>query len=343
MSLQTGIRPNEELETTFKVLREPFCPLRACKISIISQELVCSGILKAKTTFEQEYDSIVASLLKPSEPCYILLRSDKVDKEKISLWVFISYIPEDLKVRDKMVYAATKSTLKKFFGGCIDVEISGTTPAEILYSGYTLHRKLEGSTPPLSLSEIEKKELESLKVVILFFIKLCVLLMAEKAMSSVGLSTRYEVASKLSFPLNKLAVGALKELANFTITFVSLALNLDEETTCLDQRANSTVKEISAELPSESPRYLFIAFNHEREGAVETFIIFVYFCPGFKCSIKERMCYSSCKSSVVTAAEELGLKITTKIEIASARELTEENILSELFLVVVPTRKSKTT
>jgi hypothetical protein len=25
-------------------------------------------------------------------------------------------------------------------------------------------------------------------------------------------------------------------------------------------------------LPSESPRYLFIAFNHEREGAVETFI-----------------------------------------------------------------------
>ncbi|XP_063932571.1 twinfilin-1-like isoform X3 [Zophobas morio] len=320
MSLQTGIRPNEELETTFKVLREPFCPLRACKISIISQELVCSGILKAKTTFEQEYDSIVASLLKPSEPCYILLRSDKVDKEKISLWVFISYIPEDLKVRDKMVYAATKSTLKKFFGGCIDVEISGTTPAEILYSGYTLHRKLEGSTPPLSLSEIEKKELESLK-----------------AMSSVGLSTRYEVASKLSFPLNKLAVGALKELANFTITFVSLALNLDEETTCLDQRANSTVKEISAELPSESPRYLFIAFNHEREGAVETFIIFVYFCPGFKCSIKERMCYSSCKSSVVTAAEELGLKITTKIEIASARELTEENILSELY----PPEKAK--
>ncbi|XP_063902078.1 uncharacterized protein LOC135121724 [Zophobas morio] len=102
--------------------------------------------------------------------------------------------------------------------------------------------------PPQKSSTLVIRYTENLKVPrrLCHFLKLRKKNSSLKAISSVGLSTRYEVARKLSFPLNKPAVGALKELANLTITFVSLALNLIEENTCPDQRANSTGKEISA-------------------------------------------------------------------------------------------------
>ncbi len=42
--------------------------------------------------------------------------------------------------------------------------------------------------------------------------------------------------------------------------------------------------------------------------------VFIYSCPGFKSSIKERMLYSSCKEPLIAGIEEdLGIKVTKKV------------------------------
>lgn len=52
--------------------------------------------------------------------------------------------------------------------------------------------------------------------------------------------------------------------------------------------------------------------------------------PGYNCSIKERMLYSSCKNSVVEVLEGCGIEIAKKIEVDSGSELTETFLYEEL-------------
>ena len=52
--------------------------------------------------------------------------------------------------------------------------------------------------------------------------------------------------------------------------------------------------------------------------------------PGYNCSIKERMLYSSCKNAVVEVIESEGIEIVKKIEVDSGSELTESFIQDEI-------------
>lgn len=50
------------------------------------------------------------------------------------------------------------------------------------------------------------------------------------------------------------------------------------------------------------------------------FAVFIYSMPGYKCSIKERMLYSSCKSRLLdTVEQEFCLEIAKKVRVSSLR------------------------
>lgn len=49
-------------------------------------------------------------------------------------WILISWSPDDSPIRQKMLYASTKATLKQEFGsGQIEEEIHATVPVRLLY------------------------------------------------------------------------------------------------------------------------------------------------------------------------------------------------------------------
>ena len=60
------------------------------------------------------------------------------------------------------------------------------------------------------------------------------------------------------------------------------------------------------------------------------FSVFIYTMPGYNCSIKERMLYSSCKNALVEQIERLGVAVEKKVEVDSGDELTEQFLMSEL-------------
>lgn len=74
-----------------------------------------------------DYENAVVPSLSKSEPCYLFFRFDTKNASGYE-WLFISWVPDDAAVRQKMLYASTRATLKKEFGGThIKEELSGTS------------------------------------------------------------------------------------------------------------------------------------------------------------------------------------------------------------------------
>lgn len=56
------------------------------------------------------------SHLEDKVPAYILVRLDEKTSGMEFNWLLLCYVPDDAKVRDKMLYASTKATLTKELG-----------------------------------------------------------------------------------------------------------------------------------------------------------------------------------------------------------------------------------
>lgn len=96
-------------------------------------------------------------------------------------------------------------------------------------------------------------------------------------------------------------------------TDVYQALNMEKETIELANATPSNIGDFTVVIPHDTPRYSFFIFKHTYEGVDYAPLVFVYTCPSDS-KIKERMLYASCRSGVVSTAEqECGLKIDKKV------------------------------
>lgn len=92
------------------------------------EQLTLSKAIEEKQSSEWDkcYDNIVLSLIEKNQPCYILYRLDSKNELGYE-WLFISWSPDTAPIREKMLYASTKSTLKQEFGTAqIKEEMHGT-------------------------------------------------------------------------------------------------------------------------------------------------------------------------------------------------------------------------
>lgn len=90
-------------------------------------------------SWEDDFSN-VASQLEATEPCYVLYRLDSSNNLGYE-WVLITYVPDKAKVRHKMVYSSTKSSLKMSLGGGrFAQEIHATTPVRPILTALVLQR-----------------------------------------------------------------------------------------------------------------------------------------------------------------------------------------------------------
>lgn len=76
--------------------------------------------------WDKNYDKLVIPLVEENQPCYILYRLDTKNEMGYE-WLFISWSPDTSPIREKMLYASTKATLKQEFGTAqIKEEVHGT-------------------------------------------------------------------------------------------------------------------------------------------------------------------------------------------------------------------------
>jgi len=205
MSHQSGITLSDDLSSTISSLRVSES-IRAIKICIEDEKLVLKKETNSQGSWEDDYNTSVLSMLNEKDPCFILYRFDVRNPDGMFMWLLIAYVPDFAQVRAKMLYASTRSTLKREFGdSLVQDELFGTTPDDVNLDGFRKHKKSESAPAPLSNSEMEVMEIKALETG-----------------SSVGASTRHEIASGINFPIAEEGLAAMRKLKDRQLSYVQL-------------------------------------------------------------------------------------------------------------------------
>ncbi|XP_052634847.1 twinfilin-2 isoform X4 [Harpia harpyja] len=161
---ETLLYPTSDTSQTTTELRDFFAKarngsVRLIKVIIEDEQLVLGAHKELSRRWDADYDAFVLPLLDEQQPCYVLYRLDSQNAQGYE-WLFISWSPDSSPVRLKMLYAATRATVKKEFGGGhIKDEMFGTVKEDVSLSGYQKHVSSCSAPAPLTAAEQELQQI----------------------------------------------------------------------------------------------------------------------------------------------------------------------------------------
>ncbi|XP_064632244.1 twinfilin-1-like [Lineus longissimus] len=314
MSHQTGIKASDDLKGFLGTAKNDG-HVRVIKIGISNEQLVLCSSADAVGSWEEDYDSVVKPLVDEN-PCYMFYRLDSKEGGHAYDWVLLHYAPDDCKVRDKMLYASTKATMKQEFGGgLIKAEVFGTEPKDILLEGYKRHKLAESAPPPMSMAELELEEIKK-----------------NEDRSEIHTNTRQQTLTGLMFPMDDQALDKIDEFAAKTITYVQFSIDIPGEMIRLTDADDIDAKSLLSKVPEDCGSYHLFRYKHTHEGDYTESPVFIYIVPGYSTSIKERMLYSSIKGPLTQSIQGLIQEDIAKIiEVDTpSSELTEECLYDQV-------------
>lgn len=278
------------------------------------EELTLVSHKEVKKDWEKDFDKLIQPELEQDVPCYILYRLDAKTAEGAHAWMLISWIPDTSTIRQKMIYASTKSTLKLEFGGSyLKEEYHATSPEEMTFVGYQKNKLSMAAPTPLTQREEEMNELRRSEV-----------------KTDVGIDTRHQTLGGINCPVSEAALQAIHDLKRGSYNYLQFNIELEKEEIHITKADNIDVHKLSAQVPNDHARFHIFLFKHSYDGDWLESFVFIYSMPGYNCSVKERMMYSSCKAPFLDTIQNLGVEITKRLEIDDAAELSEENLIEEI-------------
>ena len=180
---------------------------------ITLEELTLDGHMGPGSDWEKDLDQLLPPLLEESTPCYVLFRLDKRDAQGY-LWLLVTWIPEISSVRQKMLYASTKATLKSQFGsGQIADELHWSEKEEATLQGY--RRTLADRKAPAPLTQAEEE---------------LALVKTTESRADISVDSKTQTLGGVAFPLSEDAARALIELKHHKNHYVRLAIGASLKT-----------------------------------------------------------------------------------------------------------------
>ncbi|KAK7121168.1 hypothetical protein R3I93_022304 [Phoxinus phoxinus] len=312
MSHQTGIQAAEELKDVFGGARNG--QYRLLKIVIENEELVLGRTEACSGSWEEDYERLLLPALEKDLPCFILFRMDSSNSLGHE-WVFIAWSPDHSPVRHKMLYAATRATLKKEFGlAHIKDEMFGTVKDDVSLSGYKRHVTAQSAPVPLTAAEEELRQIKLSEI-----------------QTDIHVNTTKQTLQGVAFPLDGEAVAALQKFKDKKLNYVQLIINFEKELIMLSSTDATELKDLPKRIPKDAARYHFFRYKHSHEGDYLESAVFIYSMPGYSCGIRERMLYSSCKNPLLDMLENtLQMDVEKKLEIDNGDELTADFLYDEV-------------
>lgn len=292
MSSSTAIPISPDLESTFRSGINRFIIVR-----IVNEVLVQAYAHPKGGSLESDWSQIANKV--GSETCYVLVQVEP------SKWVTLTYVPETTKIKDKMVYAATKATLLNHLGyQHFGDDIHANNAEELSWSFY------QGTLKPtysLSHSEeirdvVHREENEERRF-------------RATQQASRGIGGYHSVA----MPFDASATDKVRAIVSGANNFVELAINASKDG-IVGVSAKNVNGSFSSEVNTQEPRYYLIKYQGKN--------VFVYSCPG-KAPQQLRMVYSTAKGSVLNEAKQLGFPTSRAGEISEPSELNDA-LLREL-------------
>ncbi|KAK5577048.1 hypothetical protein RB653_001985 [Dictyostelium firmibasis] len=325
MSHSSGIPASKELISTFGSANTG--DIRLIKVVIQNDELVVEKTLNVQSDFETDLE-LAHSVLQKESPCYILFKRDDKSIELTGHnWIFMFFVPDNAKVREKMTYAATRSNLKRELGASHFVdEIYSSNINDFSRKGYKQHKLHQESDAPLTIEEQQRIDEK------------------EQGLFVGGGGSGMHVHG-ISFPVDSEATTAVSNFINKKFNYIELSVNVDDEKIIFSSSSNIDIEAISSKISSTEPSFHFFRYSHEHEGENLESIIYIYSCPdgsnGTKSApVRKRMLFSSSKANVEQLVTGHNVKIDLKLEVNSPNEISEESIINELHPPKVEEKKA---
>jgi twinfilin-like protein len=295
----------EELRAAFQRASEGGAG--AIKFVIQGEAYSLAGSLPSRGSLEADFAQ-GASMLDERGACYLLLRKD-------GKWMTVLYVPESTPVKDKMLYASSRSGLKEGLGGALFVEdFFISERAECTLANFE-SSKAGGS------GQSHTGHLDESLLTFDERAKLSAVRESAKAVQSVKAAAIAEIPIKV----RESAPQALNDFQSGKVNAVTLTLESKSEVLEETREENATFAALAAKLPEKSPVFLLLRFvAHEKKP-----VVFYYYCPD-SAPPREKMLYSSAKSMVVKVVEQHQISIDKNLEITDAKELSEAELRAEL-------------
>lgn len=131
--------------------------------------------------------------------------------------------------------------------------------------------------------------------------------------TNIHADSRHQTLGGIRCPMTDAATQAIADMKRGAYNYLQFSIELQEERIHLVKAAQIELVQLPAQVPSDHARYHLFLFKHSHEGDYLESFVFIYSMPGYNCSVKERMMYSSCKAPFVESIEALGLEISKKV------------------------------
>lgn len=252
--------------------------------------------------FEKDLE-LVAKKLSNAEPRYILFQHGPKQ------CAFIMFVPDHAKVRAKMLYASSSSTLQRQLGGagCFSRQVFWTELGEVSAKGWRDHLAHEKLSAPLteeerSLQDVREKEVDQM-------------LGTGARKSHVNFVNG---GSHVQIKLADEAKAALEQLAS-EAGVVAIAMDMASETLVLAKAEHGPVSRAALlqEISASSPQYTIYKPSADAEAT------FIYTCPSGS-KVKERMVYAVNRKSVAKIAQDSGVAIGREVEGTNAADVADD-------------------
>ncbi|KXN85491.1 Twinfilin [Leucoagaricus sp. SymC.cos] len=324
MSASSGITVAPDLAAAFaNALKSK--TVRFIKVSIQNESLVHDLTIDVAGSFESDLARLQDNdVLSDNIPAYILAKLDPPSTD----WTAFSYVPDTAKVRDKMLYASSRSSLFKSLGSTVFTDsIYATSRTDLTAEAYQAHLRHLAAPNPLSAREQEMADVRA----------------AESGSASYeGSRPRAShVSSGVGFKWTPEVEDAVTELGRGdNCALLVLTINPETETVLLQSISEITIDQLASTIPRDQPCYAFFAWPQSYSSPPRRELIFIYSCPSSS-PVKHRMLYSTGSGSTQRWIKELLASTAPtaqfsarKIETSEPRELTEAHLVEELGLSI---------
>eukprot|EP00800_Vazella_pourtalesii_P020002 TRINITY_DN694_c1_g1_i1.p1 TRINITY_DN694_c1_g1~~TRINITY_DN694_c1_g1_i1.p1 ORF type:complete len:355 (-),score=31.70 TRINITY_DN694_c1_g1_i1:113-1177(-) len=307
-SLHSGLNVDENLKLTFSAARNG--QLRIVAVNIFGEELSLSYSQRPNLEWDKEYDQLIIPLLKDNEPHYIFYRLDVKNSLGQYQWLFLVFSPDSATSRQKMLYSSSRSIIRKEFGSdYIKAEIFGTEFNELSLEGYYSYLASKEAPNPLTEEEMIQNNME---------------------LQGAGTQDRSSHIGGLNFPIQEDFWAFLREFIDCKVNYIESSIDVSSEKILISGSGNKSPSELKQLFPPNSPRYYLYRFKHSYEGLSDNPILFLYFSPGYNCSIKERMLYSSSIAGFLSQIQDKGVVVLKRIELDKDDEFSNKFLIEEI-------------
>jgi twinfilin-like protein len=264
-NLKTGIQVTSNLSSRFQQVSTSGAD-RFFKVQIINDETldIVSSEAPGAGTWEEQFD-IVPKTLEPKQACFILYRTDKQNSDGRFLWYLLCYVPDTCPVRQKMLYASTRYSLRQDLGtyNFID-EIHGTDGKDFGAKGYKDYYIAKTSEAPLTEGErLKKEELEASY--------------RDYVIGDAGQLPPTVQTRGVAFPVDQQVYAAFDAMKAGTINYMRLVIDIDAEIIKVDHSGNVSSAEVGAQVPKTDARFIssFGNMSIKEKALVRLFLLFL--------------------------------------------------------------------